>query len=150
MARAAVACFSACATGGIAVPAATRSGAAAFFTRASSAGQAVHAALPRSRPCNRVPAGVCPKRPMTSATESTPARAIAPEYSAQRVGRAWRSSVPNLPFWIFFTASLLFALGFSAYFFLYGVFLVHLGLGEAQIGRVTASLTLGTIGGTVL
>lgn len=86
---------------------------------------------------------------MTGTTEPPSTDAIARKSSAPRVWRAWRSSVPKLPFWIFFVASLLFALGFSAYFFLYGVFLVHLGFAEAQIGRVTASLTLGTMGGTV-
>ena len=65
------------------------------------------------------------------------------------VARSWKESIPGRPFWIFFLASLVFVLGISMYFFLYSVFLVNLGYTEAQIGRIAAALTAGTLVGAV-
>ncbi len=66
--------------------------------------------------------------------------------------RAWlprREQIPSRPFWIFLSASLLFTFGFSAFFFLYNVFLLDLKLPESAIGRIAAALSLGTMMGTI-
>lgn len=61
----------------------------------------------------------------------------------------WRARLPERAFWPYFSSSVLFNIGFAAYFFLYNVYLVRLGFTEARIGRIAAVLSLGTVVGTL-
>lgn len=84
-----------------------------------------------------------------TAAEDTPEALSSPSSIESQPRRGWKAGLPGRSFWVFFTASALFALAFSSYFFLYSVYLVELNFSESQIGRITAALTLGSMLGTL-
>jgi predicted MFS family arabinose efflux permease len=87
--------------------------------------------------------------PQIAAAQIVNARSAAPQTVPLRRRRRWTTPMPERSFWIFFGASLLFNFGFSAYFFLYNLYLVDLNYVEASIGRIMAAMSLGTVAGTL-
>ena len=53
-------------------------------------------------------------------------------------------------FWIYWAASLLLSLGLMTFFLVYNLYLLDLGFQEGFIGRVTASMTLGSLAATLV
>jgi MFS family permease len=60
-------------------------------------------------------------------------------------------SMPGLVrnFWIYWAAGLLLSLGLMTFFLVYNLYLLDLGFQEGLIGRVTASMTLGSLAATL-
>jgi len=61
----------------------------------------------------------------------------------------WLASVPRGQFWAFFTAAIFFNFGFSAYFFLFNLYLLNFGFTERFLGLVGGLMATGTIIGTI-
>ena len=63
-----------------------------------------------------------------------------------------RLSVANAPqgqFWLFFTASIFFNIGFSIFYFLFNLYLLGFGLTERSLGLIGSFTAMGSILGTI-
>lgn len=76
----------------------------------------------------------------------TPAKTIS---SLEARRQRWLANVPRGQFWVFFTAAIFFNFGFSAYFFLFNLYLLNFGFNERFLGFVGGLMAIGTIIGTI-
>src|SRR6185312_5809866 len=76
----------------------------------------------------------------------TPAKTIS---SLEAWRQRWLANVPRGQFWVFFTAAIFFNFGFSAYFFLFNLYLLNFGFNEKFLGFVGGLMAIGTIIGTI-
>lgn len=63
--------------------------------------------------------------------------------------RRWLTNLPRGQFWIFFIAACFFNLGFSSFFFLFNLYLLHFGFTERALGVFGSFMALGAILGTI-
>jgi MFS family permease len=63
--------------------------------------------------------------------------------------RLYVASAPRGKFWVYFTASIFFNIGFSIYFFLFNIYLMGFGLTERSLGLIGSFMAVGSILGTL-
>lgn len=63
--------------------------------------------------------------------------------------RRWVANAPRGQFWLFFIAAIFFNFGFSAFFFLYNIYLLNFGLTERSLGLIGSCMAVGTIIGSI-
>jgi MFS family permease len=61
----------------------------------------------------------------------------------------WFQNLPAGQFWIFFSAAMLFNLGFSVFFFLFNLYLLGLGRDERSLGLIGSCMAFGSLCGTI-
>lgn len=75
--------------------------------------------------------------------------ADAPVVSSEMRRSSWLVNLPRGQFWWFFTAAIFFNFGFSAFYFLFNIYLMSFGLTERFLGLIGSLLAAGTILGTI-
>ena len=63
--------------------------------------------------------------------------------------RRWLANAPRGQFWVFFIAAVFFNFGFSAFFFLYNIYLLDFGMTERFLGVLGGCMAVGTILGAI-
>src|ERR1700735_4632706 len=63
--------------------------------------------------------------------------------------RLWLADAPRGKFWIFFTASIFFNIGFSIFYFLFNIYLLGFGWTERSLGLIGSLTAVGSILGTI-
>lgn len=63
--------------------------------------------------------------------------------------RRWLANAPRGQFWFFFIAAVFFNFGFSAFFFLYNIYLLNFGMTERFLGLLGSCMAIGSILGTI-
>jgi MFS family permease len=61
----------------------------------------------------------------------------------------WMRNAPQGKFWIFFTASIFFNIGFSIFYFLFNIYLLGFGWTERSLGLIGSLTAVGSILGTI-
>lgn len=69
--------------------------------------------------------------------------------SQERRGHSWLANVPRGQFWWLFAAAIFFNFGFSAFYFLFNIYLMHFGATERLLGLIGSLLAVGSILGTI-
>jgi MFS family permease len=61
----------------------------------------------------------------------------------------WMRNAPQGKFWLFFTASIFFNIGFSIFYFLFNIYLLGFGWTERSLGFIGSLVAVGSILGTI-
>ena len=63
--------------------------------------------------------------------------------------KLWMRNAPQGEFWLFFTGSVFFNLGFSIFYFLFNIYLLGFGWTERSLGLIGSLMAVGSILGTI-